>query len=304
MKLIHFQGLNCYHDCMITLANHAGIQYIQSFSRLWSEWELCFDPICHSFLTKRMPYALEAMGMKLFSPCVSREAREVSWSGLPAGTFTLIGMDTFLIPWTPLYQLQHGPHYFIAQKGMTDPQVCFDPTYGVCGQTCSTLQRCSDAYALIPVEITSPTSLPLSASATLTDQAHEVLVGHPKMLHSFLEMAEHWIQGGEETAFFPAKFTDALLSGRYLYRHFLTEEYGHLDKAPFFQSRGYFSEWQAVKNGFYKAALLHRRQTVFEEACHRFSALLDQEISFAEEVLLEQQVLQRKSKPTAPPWQN
>ena len=95
---------------MITLANHAGIQYIQSFSRLWSEWELRFDLICHSFLTQWMPCALDAMGMKPFSPCVSREAREVGWSGLPVGTFNLIGMDAFLIPSIPLYWLQHGPH--------------------------------------------------------------------------------------------------------------------------------------------------------------------------------------------------
>ena len=116
MKLICFQGLNCYHACIITLAHHAGYPYEQSFSRLWSDGNPRFDPIGRVFLTRRMPQALESMGMYLEEPAVTLPGRRHSWSEVSENAFALVGMDAFQVPWTPLFGLQHGPHYFIAQK--------------------------------------------------------------------------------------------------------------------------------------------------------------------------------------------
>ena len=58
-----------------------------------------------------------------------------------------------------------------------------------------------------------------------------------------------------------------------------------LEQASLFESREYFAAWQAVKNGFYKAALRLREPEVFEEACRNFSALLKQEMDFAAGIL-------------------
>ena len=134
MKLIHFQGLNCYHDCMITLANTFGLNYTAAFSGLWAEGRLRYDPICDVFLSMRLEEALEDCGMKLDAPWITKKERETGWADTPAGDYIIIGMDAFLIPWNPLCELLHGPHYFIVQKGISETHDCFDPTYGLVGQ--------------------------------------------------------------------------------------------------------------------------------------------------------------------------
>ena len=98
MKLICFQGLNCYHACIITLAHHAGYPYEQSFSRLWSEGNPRFDPIGRVFLTRRMPQALESMGMYLEEPAVTLPGRRHSWSEVSENAFALVGMGRFPSP--------------------------------------------------------------------------------------------------------------------------------------------------------------------------------------------------------------
>ena len=284
MKLICFQGLNCYHACIITLAHHAGYPYEQSFSRLWSEGNPRFDPIGRVFLTRRMPQALESMGMYLEEPAVTLPGRRHSWSEVSENAFALVGMDAFQVPWTPLFGLQHGPHYYIAQKKNGDAQFCIDPTYGIENQTLSSAQLYEKSYAMIPVYITDkPAGFPENP-ASAAAQAHEVLQSHPKTLKFFISQAEKWIREDPETALHPAKFTDALLTGRRLYRRFL-EKNAVLEQASLFESREYFAAWQAVKNGFYKAALRLREPEVFEEACRNFSALLKQEMDFAAGIL-------------------
>ena len=274
MKLVHFRGLNCYHDCMITLAHHIGLPYLQSFAHLWSEDDLRYDPICRVFLTRRMPQTLASMGMSLQEPSVTQDARASDWFAMAVGDFALVGMDAYQVPWTPLYQLQHGPHYFIVQKGSTDPQICFDPTYELQGQTILTSALWEDAYALISVRIqVKPTTFAKEGGSVL-HEAIEVMQCHLKTSDSFLMRAKEWICGDDETALYPAKYIDAWLSGRYLYRHFVKETFGTLEQTPLFQSQQYFAEWQAVKGGVYKAALRRQDTAVFDEACQRFAALM------------------------------
>ena len=283
MQLIHFPGLNCYHDCIITLAGHVGLPYRQAFSRLWSEWDLRYDPICRVFLTRRLPLALQAMGLTLDVPCTTPEARAACWAGLPTGAFALIGMDAMQIPWAPLYQLQHGPHYFIVQKCAEDSQCCFDATYQIQDQTRPVSQLLSDAYALIPVRIVKKPPASFAPPATLSSQARAVLEGHQRGLHAFFTRAEIWLQGDGDSALNPAKFVDALFSARLMYRHFLAESCRAL--APLFASQEYVSQWKTVKNGFYKAALRRQDPAVFGEACRRLSALLEAEQNLAAHIL-------------------
>ncbi|MFR1103185.1 MAG: hypothetical protein ACLSD3_00020 [Acutalibacteraceae bacterium] len=134
MELIQFPALNCYHACIVTLAQHFGLPCTRAFSRLWAESSLRYDPICGVFLTRRLPRALESMGMALGTPCVTPEARAAAWQSMPPDAFALAGMDAFRIPWTPLFGLQHGPHYFIVRKTGAEQALCFDPTYGLSGQ--------------------------------------------------------------------------------------------------------------------------------------------------------------------------
>lgn len=295
MKLIHMRGLNCYHDCVITLAGAFGLDYVQSFSGLWSESDLRYDPICKVFLTRRMPAALEDMGMRLGPPRVTKEERERAWAQLPAGGFLLAGMDGFLIPWNPLYRLQHGPHYFIVQKTRADPQTCLDPTYGLGGEALDSQDLVGNTYALIPVARTA-SGLPLAAAQdpdSLPAQAREVIGRHPAAISGFLQQAGVWLRGTEETVLFPAKFVDALLANRLLYRHYLEERHPESEEAALFQDKRYYEAWQAVKHGFYKAALTKWNPSVFDEACDCLAALFQREIALAERLLARQQGVPR-----------
>ena len=98
MELIQFPALNCYHACIVTLAQHFGLPCTRAFSRLWAESSLRYDPICGVFLTRRLPRALESMGMALGTPCVTPEARAAAWQSMPPDAFALAGMDAFRIP--------------------------------------------------------------------------------------------------------------------------------------------------------------------------------------------------------------
>lgn len=287
MKLIHVEALNCYHDCVITMAAAFGLDYIQSFSGLWSEGGLRYDPICRVFLTRRMPAALEAMGMKLEAPSVTEEDRERAWAQLPDGGYILAGMDARLTPWNPLYQLQNGPHYFIVRKTPTDPQACFDPTYGLSGKPLGSQELVVNAYALIPIRRIAP-SIPHEEAHEpdpLLAQAREVLTRHPTTLNGFLERAGAWLYGSEDTVLLPAKFVDALLTNRLLYRRYLEERHTCPGGAGLFQDKRYYEAWQAVKHGFYKAALTRPNPAVFNDACDRFAALFNQEIDLAGRLL-------------------
>lgn len=287
MKLIHVQELSCYHDCVFTMAEACGLDYIQSFSGLWSEGGLRYDPICKVFLTRRMPAALEAMGMQLGRPRVTGEAREAAWAQLPVGGCALVGMDACLTPWNPLYRLQHGPHYFIVQKARADPQACFDPTYGLSSETLDARELVANAYALIPVRKIAP-GIPREegrAPEPLYAQAREVLNHHPTTLNVFLERAGAWLNGTEETVLLPAKFADALLTNRLLFRRYLEERHPVPEATALFQDRRYYEAWRAVKHGFYKAALKKREPAVFDEACDRLAALFDRESSIARQLL-------------------
>lgn len=223
--------------------------------------------------------------MRLEPPCVSKEARAAGWAGIPHGGFVILGMDAHLIPWNPLYQLQHGPHYFIVRKSAGDPQICFDPTYGLSGQTLEVSVLLSGSYALIPVQSTEAPAVLTHKGDPLLAQARNVLEQHSGTLQRFFRNAEAWIVSAGESALLPAKYVDALLTGRYLFRRFLEVRYAAPKRACLFQDKYYFAEWKAVKNGFFKAALATRHCAVFGEACSRLYALFEQETALAEQIL-------------------
>lgn len=282
MKLIHFQGLNCYHDCIITLAAAFGLDYTATFSRLWSEGQLYYDPICHVFLSRRIKEALAYLGLKLDPPCIIQNEQEEKWTDIPAGDYAIAGMDAFRLPWNPLYQLLHGPHYFIVQKSPLGIHNCFDPTYGINGPTLSTQKLLLDSYALITVKTDSAMAPPLYE--TLFSQSLEVLKCHPETLHFFLKQANAWIEETPDTALLPAKYADTLLNNRCLYSYYLKKWPDTAKTAPLFCSQNYYDEWRTVKNGFYKAALTRPNHAAFDETCQLLRCLFEQEMELAGQI--------------------
>lgn len=284
MELIHLKGLNCYHDCVITMANFYGLDYAAAFLGLWAEGRLRYDPICQVFLSRSLQETLKSAGMKLNTPLVTRKEREWGWEGAAAGENIIIGMDAFLIPWSPLYQIHHGPHYFIARKEKSQSHGCFDPTYGLSGQRFNTQDLLSSAFALITVK-TVNAAIPLSDSKdSLATQAQKVQKNHPETLRRFRELSGIWMQKSQKTALLSAKYVDALLNGRYLFMYYLKERSHEAERAPLFFSPEYNHEWLAVKNGFYKAALTRENGAVCHESCQRLACLFEQELELARQL--------------------
>lgn len=298
MKLIHFQGLNCYHDCLITLANTFGLDYTSAFSRLWSEGHLRYDPICDVFLSRRIEKTLECLGMKLGRPSTAVREREKEWLDIQAGHYAIIGMDAGLIPWSPLYRLLHGPHYFIIQKGFSEFHDCFDPTYGFSGQKLPEQELIYQSFALITIKADSaPISNTDNTHDPLLSQAQEVLEMHPETLRRFFKQAAVWMQGTETTALFPAKYVDALLTGRYLYKYYLKEHICDEKEATLFFSGKYYAEWLSVKHGFYKAALKKQNNDTFRESCRLLTSLYEQELELAGQLSLARSAPCREARP-------
>ena len=285
MELIHFQGLNCYHDCIVTLANNMGLNYTDSFSRLWSEADFRYDTICNVFLTRRMPEYLEKKGMKLNAPCISQAEKESGWADTEYGEFIIIGMDAFLIPWNPLYKIHHGPHYFIVKRENEEWQICFDPTYGLRNMKYSSDFLIEDSYAVIPVKRTEFKEEPQKYSISVYDEAAEVIKNHKELLDYFCTQSDIWICDDEDTELLPAKLADAMLTGRYLYRYFLQTNNVKLDIPVLFYNEKYYKQWVAVKNGFFKAALNQTNRTAYNEACDLLSDIMEKEILFARQII-------------------
>lgn len=271
---------------MITLANALGVNYTLAFSRLWSEGKLHYAPVCRVFLSQRLQETLENMGMKLSTSRITKKERETGWADTLAGNYVIVGMDAYLIPWCPIYQLLHGPHYFIVKKGRAELQDCFDPTYGIIGKNLAAQDLISNAYDLITVKIDTSALLPAdNISSPLLAQSQEVLAAHPETLHYFFEQAGIWMNGTEKNALLPAKYIDGLLNGRYLYKHFLEGQGAVKEKAAMFFSRQYYDQWLAVKHGFYKAALARQDSAAFHEACRLLTDLFEQEMELARQLL-------------------
>lgn len=286
MKLIHIPEANCYLDCVITLANAFEIAYTESFSYLWAEEDLCYEPICHTFLSRQMPRMLKMMGMEIGIPCVSEQERKQGWTDILEGDFAMIGMDGFMIPWNPIYGALHGPHYFIVRKSRKDPQICFEPTYGLETQKMSATDLVSSSYAVIPVYRQKECAVPEYNGDVLLSQAKEVTENHPKAITNFLRQAKIWIQSGNDRTFLPARFVEALAQGRHLYGYFLRNKGIEQERAPLFWDEGYFKEWRAVKNGFYKAAVVKQKTAVFDEAYSLFVSLYEREMELAKQLLM------------------
>ncbi|WP_122643574.1 hypothetical protein [Luxibacter massiliensis] len=285
MKLTHIPGVNCYLDCVITLADTFGIDYAEAFSCLWPESELCYEAICHTFLSRGLFRELDAMGMGVGKPCVSRKDKEQGWAECAEGEFMIVGIDGFSIPWNPLFSALHGPHYLIVHKSASEPQVCCDPTYGIRGQKLTSVELIAASYAIIPVRQRENKIAYERGDRLLVSQAEEVMKAHPLAARRFLEKAKTWIQKGEENAFLPARYVEALTEGRRLYGFVLRKRKIPPNRAPLFWSESFFKQWRAVKNGFNKAALTKQKDGVFDETCCLFMSLYEQEIKMAEQIL-------------------
>jgi len=282
MNLIYFQGLNCYHVCVISLANHFGINYPDAFATLWSETDFRYDSYHQVYLTKRMLTNLEALGARVEAlACPAPEDADRALSLFQEGEFMIVGMDAFYIPWDPFYQTFHGPHYFITQYAKTDRFLCFDPTYNKKNEQIDCQEITMHTFEICRMTKAAQKSLKTEA----IHEAQEILHTHPNT-HSVLLSQIHDCIGGErKNMILLAKYIDAMINNRYLYRFFLEDQPLPYDENHLLLKDNFFLEWKAVKNGLYKASIKKNNEDIIHDVSDRFSHLIEKEITMSERII-------------------
>lgn len=280
MELIDFQGLNCYHNCIVSVANEMGIPYVKAFARLWSETSFYFEPARQVFLTRHMIEDLERLGAKLVR-IRSTEQKEEREKWLEESVCLIVGIDAFFLPWTPIFETGHGPHYFIAQKRDGKEWDCLDPTYRKEGGRIT-----SELMAALAFDIGC--LLPVKAEEKIRDaekgEAGRILrrplEWEQRVLRKLLGASEE----EEKALVLTAKYVDALLSNRQMYARYLRETYGEDGPGVWFDD-AYFSQWKILKNGCFKLALKRRDEALAKEVCGRFQNLVRTEKAMAKAIL-------------------
>ena len=286
MELINFQGLSCYYNCIVSIANHHHMDYLLSFAALWSETDFTYEPCRQVFLTRRMPAALEAMGLRLqMLPCASLEEAQESLSLLQDGEAILIGMDACYIPWSPLYRLYHGPHYFIARKTDSGILTCLDPTYNRSDGTIKAADIPAYAFDISRLSRVPPADGPTEAIPLPEKEARTVLENHPGFCRRLLPAVKACIRQEPEYALLLARYTDALISNRYLYRCYLNSLPPPLNGCAACFTGEYYTSWTAVKNGLFKANVCRDNKDLIDQVCIRLSSVILEEINMAETIL-------------------
>lgn len=288
MQLVNLQGLNCYHNCIISIANHFQVDYAASFANLWSEYDFRFDPHRQVYLTRRMITDLEYLGAKLEKlPCDSETETRGSYKQICENEFFIVGMDAFYIPWNQFYQTFHGPHYFFALSKKAETLCCFDPTYYKQEQQilCDDILR--HAFDISCVHRVEKSMLNENHTVNYLADAGRILDTLPTQCRQFLVQLENSREQGQEYTQKLAKHVDTMLSNRHLFRYYLQQCQVPSERIRLYMESDFLMRWYAVKNGLYKASLGISKPELFDEIRKQFQSLVEEELKMAEQMAMK-----------------
>lgn len=283
MNLIHFRGLNCYLNCIVNAATFLGVNYQTSLATLWSETDFTYDSIHNVYLTKRMVTNLEMLGVKLeVLNCTSEQETVESLSLFQIGEWIILGMDAFYIPWNQYYHTLHDHHYFLARKETADLLSCFDPTYN---QKNMQIMTCDiHSYVFDILRIHKVIEKPFHIG--IMEECEEIIADHPKTQKRLLTQIYERTDGKHrDEGLLLAKYIDAMINNRYLYRHYLEYMTCYPEKGQSFFDNDFFAQWTAVKNGLFKASLLQNNEECIHKVCTHFNHLMNTEIAIAKQIM-------------------
>lgn len=278
MSLVFFQGLNCYVSSLLNVAHFMGADYRCALANLWSETDFTYDQLHQLYLSRRLPYNLENLGVKeVFLNCLSPSEVEKGLTTLSHGQWMVVGMDAYDIPWTPYYKTLHSSHYFVARQEVGDGFTCYDPTYNI--EHMELVRGDMIAHA---DDICVLSSIPLKHTPwSIRQESEEILRSHSRTLTILLNQIEECAYGKQNNAGLLAQYAEALLNNRYLYLHYL-QSVPTLEKiCTDCFTKEFFQKWTAVKHGLYKAYVRQNNQGLVQEVCGLLTELVDKEISIA-----------------------
>ena len=282
MDLIHFDGLNCYNSCIVNAAEFLNVDYLASFTALWSETDFSYDEIFDMYLTTRMPSALEKLGLKLNRlPCSAKHGGEPGFAGLKSGTLFTAGMDAFYMPWNQYYKLLRGYHYFLGRKVSDNLICCFDPTYNISDVLIAPDEILPHVFDM--AEISSCCSKAV-VKHDVVHESYEVLETLPELFKRLDSKIKECSGVRRSKAGKIGKYVDAMYTNRSLYRHYLEQLPDCPDALTTLFDDELFSQWTAVKYGLYKASLMQDNTEILEKICTKLYRIIELERAAAEEV--------------------
>lgn len=286
MDLIHFEGLNCYHSCIINAAEFLDVDYVPSFAALWSETDFSYDVVFNMYLTKKMPIALESLGIKLQKlPCSSKKEAEESFAGIKDGAWFTAGMDAFYMPWNQYYQTLNGYHYFLGQKEADQVICCFDPTYNIRDIQIVAGEVLPYFFDIIAIGQCNPTVI----QTGVIPEAQEVINTLPVIQKRLTEEIMGCIGEHRKKADQMAKYADALYTNRCLYRHYLQSIPACPDFLTQLFSDDFLRQWAAIKYGLYKASLIRDNAKVLEQVSVKLCELIETEVKVAKKMSIQEE---------------
>lgn len=276
MSLVKFNESNCYYSCIINCASFLISNYENAFSDLWSENDFLYSEKHSAYLTKNMFRNLESLGAKFEVLDISSgNTCELNLAKIPINDWIIIGMDAFHIPWTPYYKLLHSEHYFLIKKIQEKSFFCLDPTYNKPNLNISFEEITSNAFDICYIRKSKERNF--NPSPYL--EAQKIILTHPETTQILLTKIKKCNLNDKANSLLFVKYIDALIYNRHLYKHYL----GSLS-INFFND-DFFMQWQAVKNGLYKASLMKNNRDVINDVCTHLSTLMKRETTMAQEIL-------------------
>ncbi|MDR1464905.1 MAG: hypothetical protein LBJ11_06370 [Oscillospiraceae bacterium] len=276
MRLIHFEGLNCYYNSIVSIAQAMGADVVSAFGTLWSEADFLYDPFRNAFSSRRFLENLAFLGVRLETlPSAAPEERARSLARLEESAFLVVGMDAFFLPWSPRAGLFHGSHYFAAVNAAPEWLLCYDPTYGKADERFPAAAAVDYANDLILVSQCPATGAPAEPFADIQAAARE----SPALRQRLLGWCEKSDRKEIEKA---ARYVDCLISNRLLYRHCLARRVPALIRGSPLEDEALCERWNAVKNGFLKASLTWDFASVLREVREQITLLTELELCAAQ----------------------
>lgn len=282
MKLISFNGLNCYHRCIITIAHFWDVPYRKALATLWSETDFSCDLFNQVCVSRRLLTNLAALGMVVKERDFSTpKETEASLRSVPAGTWLILGSDAFYLPWSLFYQKICCNHYFIAYKENAEMLSCFDPTENKENISVALSEIAAHAFQVVQPIRVGTSSFDVDDIAELKKVRDE----HPLTEKRILHQMTFWMQEKQDASLMPIKWVDAMVNNRHLYGYYCQNVlFPDKEEQPFFD-KSFFLRWAAIKNGLLKGMLRVNNQQVIPEVCNQFQSLMKHEIWMADRMI-------------------
>lgn len=275
--MIAHKGMNCHVAGLVNIADKLGVNTPALFHNLWSETCFTDSRSYNLYTSKRFYENLSSSGIALETQTDTKSFGEIL-TMLPQGDFLLLGMDTYYIPWHPVYGYFHGPHFVAGKKISSGVFTCLDPIYGNPFGILTQENILSGAFELDRLTRTTAsfqdTSYGAEASAILQSKAL------PALIHRI-----NFCRQNKQELYSLRKYSSALINNRLMYKKFLE---ACLPPCKLYDSlfdREFFKKWEAVQNGLIKISIVPDFHTAAEEVCSLINSVFEEELRFAEILL-------------------